>query len=195
MTDEPEVTSITISPTAEFFLAKEVLVRAWKGQMGDRGAVVAFVASVALPENVAALDLVAVPPPDPAWSEQTRLAMGRLWQLAAKLLDEEATGLTLLAEQFVRFGMERGEMRRKAAQMFLVSAASLLEDPAPDPGEVKSNPALGRLMSRAARLLDEETEALNVFVDILLQNDDLDDRARVADHFRDLFLKAAEVMK
>jgi hypothetical protein len=65
---------LTLEPTEEFFMAGEVMVRAWKGTDDKGKPVVAFIAAVSMTSDVGAVGLVSIPPPDKvaalAWANE-----------------------------------------------------------------------------------------------------------------------------
>jgi hypothetical protein len=124
MHDPDPPMSITISPTREFFEAGGVLVRAWKGADQRGVEIVAMVAGVAVPSLEPMPGLTPVPPPEPDWSDPVRQAMGRMWQAAGRLEDNEAEALTLMAELFVCIADK--PHRRELARSFVRDAGSML---------------------------------------------------------------------
>jgi hypothetical protein len=56
---------ITVEPTPQFFMAGEVMVRAWKGHDAEGNQVVALISAVRVSADTSAYDgLVSIPPPD-----------------------------------------------------------------------------------------------------------------------------------
>jgi hypothetical protein len=57
---------LTIEPTTEFFMAGDVMVRAWKGMTEDGAEVIALVTAVCFAGQAAAMaeGLVSIPAPD-----------------------------------------------------------------------------------------------------------------------------------
>jgi hypothetical protein len=118
MNDTPPM-AMTIRPTEKFFMAGTVMVRAWTGKTRDGIEVVALVASVALPSGGPMPGLKPIPPPIPAWEPRTRAAVGRIWNIAGKMLPEEIEGLATAMEHLAGKGWPL-EYRKKLADDFLL---------------------------------------------------------------------------
>jgi hypothetical protein len=113
--------NMTLEPTGQFVtLTGEVLCRAWEGKTDKGEDIMALVSVVQTKAEMPAL--TPVPPPEPTWSPTVRAAMGRLWQLAGKLLDEEAAAIVEFIEHITSL-VDDEEGRREAAEEFLRQAA------------------------------------------------------------------------
>lgn len=86
-------TSISISPTGEFFESnpdEPQTVRVWRGTTSSGNDVIALVAGLQIEaDDLKALNLTQVPPPVKAWSDVMNLAMAAIWKQAERLSDEE----------------------------------------------------------------------------------------------------------
>ena len=72
---------ITIEPTEQFFMAGDVMVRAWRGVSDSGERVIALVSAVQIengPEDIPGL--ISIPPPEPedarAWAEEVMRRLG-----------------------------------------------------------------------------------------------------------------------
>lgn len=82
---------ITLEPTEEFFAAKDILIRAWRGTDENGADVVAFVAGVAIDQEAPQPEgMVPVPMPAPDWQAEARALAGSLWQLLGQIPEAEA---------------------------------------------------------------------------------------------------------
>lgn len=82
---------ITLEPTEEFFAAKDILIRAWRGTDENGADVVAFVAGVAIDQEAPQPEgMVPVPMPAPDWQAEARAFAGSLWQLLGQIPEAEA---------------------------------------------------------------------------------------------------------
>ena len=73
-------------------------VRAWVGTNEAGTPVVALIAGLQFPVDAPEpVELRPIPPPDPDWSTDVRLAMGAIWEVAGRLSGPEAHMLASLA--------------------------------------------------------------------------------------------------
>jgi hypothetical protein len=124
--DGPDVTTITVRPTAEFAEVQgPVMVRAWNGTDCNGAPVVALIAAVRSPATLNMPDLVPIPPPHPEWPEEVTAAMGRLWQVAGLLQPDEAAALAAMASLLTRF--QDLKHRRDLATAFLTDVQAMID--------------------------------------------------------------------
>jgi hypothetical protein len=123
--------SITVSPTAEFFMLDDVMVRAWEGFAADGTKVVALISAIRSEGPLALEGLTSIPGPPDDHSLEMRDALGRLWGIVHKLLPIEIEAMAALVENTAARGddpLRADEARAFITEMDRRKAAAAAED-------------------------------------------------------------------
>lgn len=148
---------LALEPTEEFFAAKNILIRAWRGTDENGAEVVAFVAGVAIDQEAPQPEgLVPVPSPSPDWQEDLRVLSGTFWTMLTHLPEAEA-------ERALRGAIVLGDSLLELRPGFRAITQSWLMDEFP--GLTQRIEHLARWTTRHAPLNPHETLIVKAMID------------------------------